>query len=256
MGRLTSKSFKVTGIVIGKRNFFESDKIIEILTLEKGKIRCVVKGARKPTSKLAGGTELFTYGVFSLANGKNLDILTSATPKNHFQKASGNLKDVSQLFLVSEALGKLIPQEVPNETIFNETLEVFKSVNDNHKPYIIYEYLYKLIVLLGYGLSLDVCARCHTDITTLGAKNTISINLGGLLCEKCQTDYHSSRTFSEGSIKLLKYIENYPIDEYVKITFADDLGEELKRLINLYLNFIYQHELKSPRFIKSIEALK
>lgn len=256
MSRLISKSFKVTGIVIAKRNFFEADRIIEILTLEKGKVRCKVKGARKSTSKLSGATELFTYGNFSLAKGKNLDILTSTTPKNHFQEASSSLGGISELFLVSEALSKLMPQEVPNETIFNETLQVFKAINHGKKPYIIYEYLYKLIVLLGYGLSLDICAKCHKKTETLEKKNSFNLDLGGLLCKNCQKDYHEPIVLSENTVKLLKYIENHTFGEYSKVSFDETSGDELKKLIINYLNLIYQHELKSPRFIKSIEALK
>ncbi|MDO8507459.1 MAG: DNA repair protein RecO [bacterium] len=255
--RLSSKTYKVTGIVLGKKNFFETDRIIEIFTLEKGKVRAVVKGARKSSSKLAGSTELFTYGDFFLAKGKNLDIVTSVVSKNHFQKAAGNLKNISQLFLISEVLNKLLPADMPNESIFAETIKIFELINKNAKPELAYEYLYKTIVLFGYGLSLTSCSKCHEEIPEIQAsKNIFNLESGGILCERCNSGDIINVELSKNTIKILRYIENHDIDKYSKVVLDDKTAAELLNLVTGYLNFIYQREFKSAKFIKNVKALK
>ncbi|MEK7447634.1 MAG: DNA repair protein RecO [Patescibacteria group bacterium] len=257
MTRLSSKSFHAEGIVIGKRNFFEADRIVEILTMEKGKVRAVVRGARKSKSKLAGSTELFTHGEFTFAKGKNLDIITAVTPLDYFQKAMGDLKKISWLFLMSETLEKLLPREVPNEEIFKETLSAFRFINRNEKSYLVYEYLYKVIVLLGYGLSLSQCSRCHEKKDTLNDLNNIlRLESGGILCKKCNSTSHQTLKVSKNTIKLLLYIENNELGEYSKITFDKNVSRELTNIISAYLNHIYQKEFKSNKFIEDVKALK
>lgn len=257
MTKLSSKSFQTEGIVIGKKNFFEADRIVEILTLEKGKIRAVVKGARRPKSKLAGSTELFTHGYFTFARGKNLDIVTAVTPMDYFQKATGDLRKVSWLFLISETLEKLMPREVPNEKMFKETLSVFRVINRTDKPHVVYEYLYKMVVLLGYGLSVSICSRCHEKVDDLHDKdNIVSLDSGGILCKKCSPNSSQTLKISGNTIKLLTYIENHELDTYSKITFEEDISNELTETISLYLNHIYQREFKSHKFIKDVKALK
>lgn len=257
MTRLSSKSFHAEGIVIGKRNFFEADRVVEIFTMEKGKMRAVVKGARKSKSKLAGSTELFTHGEFTFAKGKNLDIITAVTPLDYFQKATNDLKKISWLFLMSETLEKLLPREVPNEEIFEETLGAFRFINRNEKPDIAYEYLYKVVVLLGYGLSLSHCSQCHKKIETLNSlSNILSLESGGILCEKCNPTSQQTIKISKNTIKLLLYIEGHELNEYSKITFDKKISNELTTIINTYLNHIYQREFKSSKFIKDVKALK
>jgi hypothetical protein len=71
-------SYQTTGIVIGRTNFGEADRIIRLLTPEHGKISAVAKGVRKIKSRAAGHLELFGEASLMLATGRNLDVITSA----------------------------------------------------------------------------------------------------------------------------------------------------------------------------------
>lgn len=254
MTRLVSKSFRVEGIIIAKKNSFEADRVIDILTKEKGRIKAVVRGARKSKSKLAGSSELFIYGHFSLAKGKSLDVLTAATPIAHYEEASNNLSSVSLLFLISEVLTKLLPREVPNEKIFEETKLIFESINKGAKDSLAYEYLYKLVVLLGYGPELSNCTKCQSQVSK---EDTFYFEIfsGGVVCQKC-TLGQSRLEISKNTLKLLKYIENTDFPKYSKVSFDEKVSAQIQELVNGYLNFIYQRELKSPKFISNVKALK
>jgi len=254
--RLTAKNFTAQGIVLGRRNFFESDRIIEIFTYENGRFRAVVKGARKPRSKLAGNTDLFTHGNFTFAKGKNLDIVTSIVPLDFFQRATSDLKKVALLFLISEALIKLLPTDVPNEKVFEETLNIFRKINRSDKLYLTYEYLYKLVVMLGYGFSISICSKCHKDIESLEKTNTFSFSSGGIICKICEPAFVDTLNLSSNTVKLLKYIEQNSFENYSKVKIDEKTQKELKNIIISYLNYIYQKELKSPKFIASVKSLK
>lgn len=256
MSRQHQKNFSVQGIIISRKNFFEADKIIGILSRERGIIRCVVKGARKSSSKLSGVTELFIYGDFFLAKGKNLDVLTSAKTRAYFGGEVNNLEKVSHLFLISDVLDKIMPHEVPNEEIYAETLSFFRmSEKNDRNPALVYECIYKNLITLGYGLLLSACAKCHKK-TDILKDNFLSLSAGGVLCRECLEEDSFTIQVAPQTVKLLKYIEKNNIDKYSKVKFEEKIGTELAGVITSYLNFIYQKEMKSPKFVKEIRQLQ
>ena len=55
---------KWEGIVIKSRSYGESNKIVTLMTREAGKVAVMARGAKKPTSRLAGITQTFMHGMF------------------------------------------------------------------------------------------------------------------------------------------------------------------------------------------------
>ena len=57
---------KVTGFVIKCKDYGERDRLVTILTPDKGKLLFVAKGVNKITSKLSQATSIHTFGIFEL----------------------------------------------------------------------------------------------------------------------------------------------------------------------------------------------
>jgi DNA repair protein RecO (recombination protein O) len=53
-------SFGAEGVVLRHMDYGEADRLITVYTSQSGKIRALVKGARKITSRKAGHLEPFT----------------------------------------------------------------------------------------------------------------------------------------------------------------------------------------------------
>lgn len=72
-------SYQTTGLVIGRTNFGESDRIIRFITPDYGKISAVARGVRKIKSRLAGHLEPLGTVMLSLTTGRsNIDVITGA----------------------------------------------------------------------------------------------------------------------------------------------------------------------------------
>ena len=79
-----SQEIKVTGMVLQAGNIGEYDKRIVLLTKERGRISAFARGAKKATSQYAAACQPFTFGEFSLYEGKNSFNLMWAGVENYF----------------------------------------------------------------------------------------------------------------------------------------------------------------------------
>ena len=65
--------YQSEAVVLDQDDLGENDKLATIFTRQEGLVRAVVKGARRPRSKLRGLTQPLTHGVFQIYRGRNLD---------------------------------------------------------------------------------------------------------------------------------------------------------------------------------------
>lgn len=128
----------VTGLVIKTQSYGEYDKRVVLLTLERGKITCFAKGARRLNSKLMAATGLFAFGQFKVYEGKNAYTLTDAEIDNYFEElmqdfdaaymgmyfleiadfyCRENSDDKEMLKLLYQSLRALTHKRLPNELV-------------------------------------------------------------------------------------------------------------------------------------------
>ena len=53
-----ARQFRTQAIILSRRDFGESDRLLTLFTPARGKIRAIAKGARKPSAKVSGHVEL------------------------------------------------------------------------------------------------------------------------------------------------------------------------------------------------------
>ena len=76
------ESLYVTGIVLKQSPFGEYDRLVCLLTREKGKITAFARGARKPGNRLAAATNPFAFGTFRLYEGRTSYTISAADIQN------------------------------------------------------------------------------------------------------------------------------------------------------------------------------
>ena len=73
------RAFRTPALILRRRDFGESDRILTVLTPNHGRRDVIAKGARKPTSHRTGHVELYTLAEMQIGVGRDLDVAAQAT---------------------------------------------------------------------------------------------------------------------------------------------------------------------------------
>ncbi|EQD49339.1 Recombination protein O, RecO, partial [mine drainage metagenome] len=124
---MADKYYKTQGIILRNYKLGEADKIAVVYTQDYGKLRAVVKGVRKPTSKFGAIIEpgslvdLYLYRT----NGE-LQKIIQATNINGFKRLKTNLDKLNETFAILETVDRACEDSNPSEEIFMMLNNVLK----------------------------------------------------------------------------------------------------------------------------------
>ena len=174
-------NIKTRGIVIKRFNLGESDRILTIITPDRGKIRVIAKGVRRPNAKLSGYLELFHYNEYILAEGKNLDLITSAVTIDSLRGLGQDLKRVGLAYYVAETVDKLIEETQDAEPMFDIIYGTLGAIGESEVSLdsIKSHFEMNLLTALGFRPELSRCVECGQEIGDSSA--WFSPALGGVL---------------------------------------------------------------------------
>ncbi len=147
------RSIKTEGIVIKRKNFRESDRIVTIFTKDKGKIQVKAKGVRKISSRRSPHIELLNYSNFNLYQPTNgMPILTEVESVEIFPNLKKDLRKIGIAYHFCELVDGLCAEGQENREIFTLLKQALETISkDDRLELIAYRFELKLLKLLGFS---------------------------------------------------------------------------------------------------------
>ncbi len=119
------------GIVLGRINYGEADRIITVLTPDQGKLRLMAKGVRRVKSKLAGGIELFSVSQITFIRGKgDIGTLVSTRLDKHYGAIVGQMERVQLGYELIKQLDTMTEDE-PEAGYYDLLQQAFEALDDS-----------------------------------------------------------------------------------------------------------------------------
>ena len=182
------KNFVTDAINLKSYNLSESDKIIVMYSKDKGLIRGVAKGVKKPKSKLGARMDLLVANKLMLYKGKNLDRICQADVLNTFNKTRSDMDKIFYSMYISEIVNNFGLEDDPcsNEVYDLLYKALDKIANSDTKEQIliaVLKFQLKMMQISGFGIELNNCLVCGKKI--FDEKMTFSTVSGGIICEQC-----------------------------------------------------------------------
>ena len=248
-------NFVTDAINLKSYNLSEADKIIVMYSKDKGLIRGVAKGVKKPKSKLGARMDMFVANKLMLYKGKSLDRICQADVLNTFNKTRRDMDKIFYSMYISEVVNNFGVEDDPCSEEIYELL--YKSLNkiseaESKEEILIsaIKFQLKMMQISGFGIELNSCLCCREEI---GEENMyFSSRMGGVVCEECNKELHINTIMHHKIRDFLNALVQFDFD--YKSEFEEKANEKVCTVcFDLLKKYIDSH---SPKKFNTTEILQ
>ena len=221
----------LTGIVLSTMPVGEYDRRVVILTKEQGKISAFARGARRPNSPLVGALNPFSFGTFTMYEGRTSYTIQSASISNYFAELRGDIIGAYYGFYFLEFTDYYTKE-------FNDEREMLKLIR--------YIFELKALTINGQAPQVFQCMTCGNK----ERHAVFSAVKGGLVCSECMKDVRDGMSLDPSTLYSMQYIETSTIEKLYTFNVTEkvltELGNVMSRMTDIYVG----------KHFKSLEILE
>lgn len=241
---------QLEGIVIRARAYGENNKIVTLFTRDAGKITCMARGAKKPSSRLAAVTQPFTHGSYSIFKGKGMGTLQGGDQLESLRHIREDIMKTAYASYIVELIDRLTEQDEPLPSVYEMLYQALHAIEEGYDPEAISLFVeWKMLPHAGLTPTLHECANCGAT----EGEFAFSFQELGFLCHRC---FHIDRyiiRLSPSLVKLVRTLYFVPIDRVGSVK----LKKESKSLLKQIVRTIYEEQagirLKSRSFLEQLD---
>ena len=250
-----SRTYATTGVVLRQYPLGEADRIVVMLTPDRGKVRAVAKGVRRPKGKLRGHLDLTNVVDFSASYGRSLDIVTEAMIQDDHPAARTDLARLSQSMYVCELADLFTEEGSPSRRLYALTVATLDALGDAPDLWLLIRwYEQRLLDVTGFRPQLENCVECGDELRP--ADHVLDLAAGGVLCPECRTlGYGRKIAVSETAMRVLRHLRRArDVESLGAPKLSDRVRQEVERIQSRYIRGIVERDVKSADFTRKAGA--
>ena len=249
------RQYRTQAIILSRRDFGESDRLLTLYTPLRGKIRAIAKGARKPSAKISGHVELFARSDCLIHRGRNLDILTQAELIDAYLGLREDLGRGAYANYVAELLDRFTADEEDDSgDIFLLLHQTLSRIADSADPRLAARYFeLRLLDLTGFRPELQECVASRAEL--LPEPQFFSHEEGGVVSRAAAQQVASRLAeIDYDTLRLLRHlqrsVETYAAVSSLRITASQH--QRAERIMLGYVAHLLERKLESVDFIQRL----
>src|SRR5512143_3943343 len=200
-------SFRLEAVVLRHVDWGEADRLVTLLTRERGKLRAVAKGARRIKSRKAGHLEPFTRVTLQLARGREMPIITQAETLDAYLPLRDDLLRTGYAAYVVELLDRFTYEEGTQAAeLYRLLAETLARIASEAEPWpAVRYYEMRLLDNLGFRPHLFRCANCEREI--VAEDQFFSPQMGGVICPRCGAGLPGVWSLKVDTLRFLRHFQ-------------------------------------------------
>jgi DNA repair protein RecO (recombination protein O) len=247
---------KVEGIVLRAVDYGEADRIVTLLTRERGKLGAFARGARASRRRFAGLLEPFTLLSAELTDRRgDLLGLDSASALRAHGGIRTELARIAVAGYAAELAAELVRDAEPHPELF-DLLAAYLAELDGAPPRPAALRAYELGALgaAGFMPRLDACARCGARLPDRPAR--LDPAHGGLLCAACEPAGGGGLpVVSPGTARALRHLQEAGLPAAAAEPLPPPAGREAREALTAFVEHLVGRRLASRKFLDEVGPL-
>ena len=177
--------YRDQGVVLRTQKLGEADRIITLLTRERGKVRVAAKGVRRTKSRFGARLEPAMHVDLQCYEGRSLDSVTQAeTLAPWGDQLVRRYESWTSACAVLETADRLTEERETAVQQYHLLCGALRSLAAQaHDPALVLDaYLVRALAVAGWAASFHDCARCGQP----GPHRGFHVPSGGVVCPACR----------------------------------------------------------------------
>ncbi|NQT74086.1 MAG: DNA repair protein RecO [Chloroflexi bacterium] len=243
----TLKTYKTEAIVLKHIDLGEADRILTLYTPNQGKLRAVARGVRRMKSRLGGHVEPLINCSLMLSHGRALEVVSQGQTIESFLPIRNDLKLTVQALYLVELTDAFTSERIENYSVYKLLLDSLRLLAKVRNAEILFRYFeLQLLGYVGYEPQLYKCLNCKATIEPV--QNFFSTSGGGILCPNCAHTEPVVKPISVDALKVVRLLQRGDFITANRLRLSADLSRELERIMQGYIRYLLEREIKSTRF--------
>ncbi len=240
------------GIVLKEVKIKESDRILTILTRDKGLVTASAKSSLRMKNKLASATGLLSWSDFVLFQGRTMYSVNEAESKNVFFDLRNDIETLSTALYLAELTSVFTTDANSSEELLELLLFAFDKLCKAKQPAAFIKTVYelKLLSVVGYMPNLLACADC------LKFEDKVfyyDIPNGELFCSECAGKRGFQPNVTLATIAAMRHIVFSETNKMYSFTLGKENFENLSNIVNAYTQYHLDKPLKTHQFLTQLQ---
>ncbi len=248
---MNQRDYKADAVVLRRIATGETDRVLVLFTREKGKLSAIAKGARRPLSRLGGGSEPFMQSTVQLAVGQNLDVLTQCRVERSFPGLRRDMERMGYAAYMLEVVDSGLAERQPQPQLWDLLVASLTLLEDAGTPAaLVRAFELNALSLMGYQPELGRCVRCHGEVDAPGA--AFHPLRGGMHCAACAARTAGTIRVAPDTVRLLRAMLARPMKQFQSADLPEAQEHELARCLVPYVRHTLEAPLRSLQYLEAI----
>ncbi len=246
------KLYKVDAIVLRSREMRDADRILTLLSRQKGKIKAVAHGVNKPSSRKRGAVQPFCYSSFLLYRGRELDSVNQCEGIEAFSGLRADLDRISYASYLAELTDYASMEDQINGEAFFLLLTILHLISRDGADVelLTRSFEIRLLDIAGLRPHLDNCVGCGVPVEseTVG----FSSSTGGVVCGRCSGIAGDVKFFPRGTVEILKLLLKWDLKKTERIKVSPRVRQQLRQIMQNYISYHLEKKLATALFLEKL----
>jgi DNA repair protein RecO (recombination protein O) len=218
---MSSQSYTVTGIVLSAKPVGEYDKLVVLLTKERGKLRAFARGARRLNNPLMAASNVFAFGEFQIYEGRTSYTISQASIQNYFSEFMQDFDGAcyGQYFL--EFADYYTSENVDGSDYLRLVYQSLRALLVPSLPRILVRYIYELKAMTFSG-------ECPQTF-----------------------EQFESWKLNPSTLYALRYVVASPVEKLYTFVLTDEVCREFGRVVTWMRERYVEHRFKSLEILET-----
>ncbi|MEY2669575.1 MAG: hypothetical protein RJA59_2213 [Pseudomonadota bacterium] len=243
-----SRTVKLRAVVLRTVDYGERDRVVTLLSRERGKLSAFARGARSSRRRFGGALEPFTLLSVEVGErGGDLGVLEDASVERGFGALRADFTRIACASYAVELARELVRDAEPHEELFDALVAYLASLDDGPaRPWDLRRFELDALRAAGLQPALVECARCGRPAGEGPAP--FDPLQGGVLCPGCaSTAGAGARAASADVLLVLRRLQR---GEAVEAGAAD--GAQARGILGACIEIHLGKRLQSRRFLDEV----